>query len=184
MPHENLGLIYLGHDGPITSRRLEAHREGWEDYKLLWTIEQAVGLDGQDPAVVEQVQANMSVAATQILDDKDNFNLLLKWRDKLLDDAAKLCTSAPLDVAIADVKVTGNSIELMCSASQPVRVWTWVDRGPNEYSIVEPAGESDAPVVVINKLVPGETCRLTLVFAGPAGQQKVITRQVTTQGWD
>ncbi len=184
VPHENVGFIYLGHDGPITSRRLEAYREGWEDYKLLWTIEQAVGLDGQDPAVVEQVKANMSVAATQILDDKDNFNLLLKWRDKLLDDATKLCTSAPLDVAIADVKVTGNSIELMCSASQPVRVWTWVDRGPNEYSIVEPAGESDAPVVVINKLVPGETCRLTLVFTGPAGQQKVITRQVTTQEWD
>ena len=43
---------------------------------------------------------------------------------------------------------------------------------------------SDAPVVAINSLVPEETCRLTLVFAGPAGQQKVITREVTTRGWD
>ena len=183
-PHTNCGLIYLGHDGPITSRQLEAHREGWEDYKLLWTIEQAVGLDGQDPAVVEQVQANMSVAATQILDDKDDIELFLTWRDKLLDDATKLCTSAPLDVAIADVKVTRNSVEVTCSASQPVRVWTWVDRGPNEYGFIEPTDASDAPVVVINKLVPGETCRLTLVFAGPAGQQKVITREVTTRGWN
>ncbi len=184
IPHENVGLIYLGHEGPITSRRLEAFREGWEDYKLLWTIEQAAALDGQDQAQVERARTHTSSAASQILDAEDDVALFLKWRETLLDDAAALCASAPLDASIADTSVTRDRIEITCAASRPVRVWTWVGRGRNEYGFVDATDASESPVVTIDGLVPGETCHLTLVFAGPEGQQRVISREVTAQGWN
>ena len=184
LPYTNVGFIYLGHDGPIPSRRLEAYRDGWEDYKLLWTIEQAAAVDGQDPARADGARANVSSAVDAILADRGDIDLLLRWRDTLLDDAGALCAAAPLDVAVDAVDTTRHGIRVRCSASRPVRVWTWVDRGRHDRGYVEPAGASDAPVIAIDDLVPGETCRLTLVFAGPEGQQRVLTREVATQGWE
>ena len=183
IPHNNVGLVYLGHDGPITSRRLEAYREGWEDYKLLWVIDRAAGADGQTSSAVEQARNNLATAVDDILANKTDVDRHQKWRHTLLDDATALCGAAPLDVSIDEIDVARDRIDLTCSASKPVRVWTWVDRGRNERGFVETAAATEAPVVSITGLVPGETCGLTLVFAGPEGQQKIVRREVRTTGW-
>ncbi len=183
-PYANVGFIYMGHDEPVTSRRLEAYREGWEDYKLLWTIRQAAGVDGQDQAVVERALAHISSAVDEILGDKDRGDVLLGWRKTLLEDATELCAAAPLDVTISEVTVTRNSAVVKCSASRPVRMWTWLDREPDEFRFIESAPATTDPVVTLEGLVAGETCKVTLVFAGPEGQHRVLTREITTEGWD
>ena len=183
MPHTNVSFIYIGHDGPITSRRLEAYREGWEDYKLLWTVRQAAGVKGQAPTAAKRALSHIPTAVEEILGNKNKVDVLLRWRNTLLDDASTLCAAAPLKVEISDVAVTRNGIRIKCSASRPVRAWAWVDRGSDDYGYIKPSGESAAPIVAIDSLVPGETCKVTLVFAGPEGQQRVITRIIKTRGW-
>ena len=45
--------------------------------------------------------------------------------------------AAPLDLAIDEINVARDRIDLKCSTSKPVRVWTWVDRGRNERGPLE-----------------------------------------------
>ena len=66
-PYTNVGFIYMGHDGPVTSRRLEAYRDGWEDYKLLWIVREAAQIEGQDPQLAGQALDEIGSTVEQVL---------------------------------------------------------------------------------------------------------------------
>ena len=181
-PYTNVGFIYMGHDGPITSRRLEAYRDGWEDYKLLWTVREAARLEGQDVEMAKAAGAHLDAAVERVLDGADQ-DQLRQIRKALLEHAARLGAAAPLGALITDVRTTRHSAVLKLSCAQPARVWTWLDRGRNHRRFIEASGETHTPVVTIDGLVPAEQCRLTLVVGGPHGQQAVLKHELTTRGW-
>ncbi|MBH06972.1 MAG: hypothetical protein CMJ20_11690 [Phycisphaeraceae bacterium] len=181
--HTNVGFIYMGHDGPITSRRLEAFRDGWEDYKLLWIIKQAASLKTQDSQLAQKALEHINSAVEDILSGATE-DELHDWRHTLINDAAQLCAASPLRVLVTDVKTTRHSVAISLSSNQPIRVWTWLDRGSNDdRRFIDATGENNTPVVSINNLVPNEECKLIMVVGGPHGQQSVLKHQFKTSSW-
>ena len=184
-------MVYLGHDGPITSRRLEAYREGLEDYKLLWIIDRAAGADGQEPGLVREARVHVEAAVEEVLAKPRTGEKLLRWRSTLLDDAGKLCAAAPLDVEIGEVSTTRNSATLRLAASKPIRAWVWHRgegvRPPIEernWRLVESSLEASTSLTLtIGGLVPAQRSEVTLVVAGPEGQQELLVQDFTTRGW-
>ena len=180
-PFRNVGLVYMGHGGPIPSRRLEAYRDGMEDYKLLWTMRQAAAVEGQDAQLVLRARANMRSAVDEVLDGATP-DTLLGWRNKLLDDAVQLCNAAPLDVTVKGVETTLRNATVTLAASKPVRVWAWLPSSEH-WRYVETAEATATPAITIPGLVPGQICDVTLVAAGPQGQQKVLKQKFQMPPW-
>ena len=180
--HVNVGFIYMGHDGPITSRRLEAYRDGWEDYKLLWIVKQGAQADGQDPQLAQEALGHIDSAVDEVLAGASP-KQLRQWRKTLLDDAVRLGAAAPLNAVITGLETTRHSATITLSSSNPVRVWTWLDRGGNHRRFIDASRQTHTPVVVIDNLVPGESCKVNLVVGGPLGQQIVLQHAFTTRGW-
>jgi len=181
-PFTNVGFIYMGHDGPITSRRLEAYRDGMEDYKLLWTVDQAAEAVGQDSQLVQKAREHIKSAVDDEMAKSDQPDVLLGWRRTLLEDAAALCSAVPLDVKITEVTTTTNTAKIKLTASKPVRVWTWLE-GQDQWQFIDPSRETTTPTVEIPDLVPGQKCTIILVVGGPQGRQKVLVRKFTTKPW-
>ena len=190
-PRANCAWIYMGHDGPVTSRRLEAWREGLEDYKLLWVLNKAAGASGQNPARARAARERIAAAVKAVLAKPRKPGTLLRWRTALLDDAATLCAAAPLDVRIRRVTAAQNQAVLALSASKPVRVWAHVRAEGVKPPMAErnwrPAAVSLAPSrtprVTIANLVPGQRVQVTLVVAGPEGQQRILSREFAAEPW-
>ena len=181
-PYTNVGFIYMGHDGPITSRRLEAYRDGWEDYKLLWIVKQAAQIEGQDPRLARQALDEIDSAVERVLAGASQDELRL-MRRRLMEHAVQLADAEPLSAMITGVETTRHSAVVRLSASQPARVWTWVNRGRNHRRFIDTSRQTHTPSVTIDNLVPGERCQLTFVVGGPHGQQRVLRHEVVTQGW-
>ena len=184
----NTSFTYVGHDGPITSRRLEAYREGLEDYKLLWITDRAARMAGQVPELATRAVGHIRTAVGAVLTHKDDARLLLRWRRTLLDDAAALCAAAPLEVGIADIRTTQTSASVALNASAPVRVWTWLWHGTRypsaasrAWQFIDTPAAGPTPTVAISDLVPGEPCKLILVVAGPEGQQRILKAAFETR---
>jgi hypothetical protein len=183
-PYSNCSFIYMGHDGPVTSRRLEAYREGMEDYKLLWTIQQAAAVAGQDAALVAKARKDVKNAADEVLAAPAKTDVFLRWQRTLLADAAKLCSALPLDVKVTGVVTTGTSATVRVSASRSARLWAWVhDNSSPSWRFITVPGQSTAPVLTVNGLVRGQTSQIVLVAATREGRQKVLTRTFKTQSW-
>lgn len=192
----NTAFVYLGPDGPVTSRRLEAYREGIEDHKLLWVLDRAAAMAGQDPALVRTARSHVTTALTELLPTplhERTGEALLRWRKVLLDDAARLCAALPLDVKVAHIATTPDGALLQLAASKPVRVWTWVRPGgvrPSDegrfWTFVGRAharGPRSSPTITVEGLVPGQPCAVTFVIAGPEGQQRVLAAEFETEDW-
>lgn len=184
-------MVYLGHDGPVTTRRLEAWREGLEDYKLLWAVDRAAGADGQDPALAREAREHIDAAVEEVLAGPRTGEKLQRWRHTLLEDAARLCAGAPLDVEIVKTSTTKRSATLKLKASKPVRAWVW-HRGdgvkPNlkqkNCDLVASELEANTSLrFTIDDLVPAQRSEFTIVVAGPEGQQRVLEEEVTTKDW-
>ena len=184
-------MVYLGHDGPITTRRLEAYREGLEDYKLLWLIDRAAGAHGQDPAMARSARDHVGTAVAEVLATPRTGEKLQRWRHTLLEDAGKLCAAAPLDAKVVATTTTQRSATLKLAASKPVRAWVW-HRGEGVRPSIETrnwrlVGSSleanTSPSFTIGGLVPGQRSEFTLVVAGPEGQQRVLVQEATTHDW-
>jgi hypothetical protein len=189
--YADCSFIYLGHDGPVTSRRLEAYREGLEDYKLLWVVDRSAKAEGQSTDLVKNAKGHIQTAVEEVLAQPRKSETLLRWQNILLDDAKNLCESAPLEVKVSEIITTKNSATLKLSTSKPVRVWVWhrsegasspiQDRN---FRLVNSALEqSTAPVITIDGLVPNQRSEVTLVVAGPEGQQKLLRQEFRTEGW-
>jgi hypothetical protein len=183
-------LVYLGHDGPITTRRLEAYREGLEDYKLLWIIDQAAGAPGQDPALARDARDRVGTAVEEVLAERTG-EKLQRWRHTLLEDAGTLCAAAPLDVKVVETTTTRRSATLKLAASKPVRAWVW-HRGEGvrppiekrDWRLVGSSLEANTSLSLkIGDLVPGQRSEFTLVVAGPEGQQRILVQEATTHDW-
>lgn len=189
--YANCSFVYVGHDGPVTSRRLEAYREGLEDYKLLWTIDQAAGAIGQDQDLARKAREHINASVESVLAKPRTTTELLRWREILLEDAAKLCSNMPLEAAVVEVTPMERGAVIELETSTPVRVWTWLRAGgirPPIHernwtlaaSLTEP---TVSPKLTITGLVPGQRGQVTFVIAGPEGQQKVIRHELLTQPW-
>jgi len=186
----NPTFIYVGHDGPITSRRLEAYRDGLEDYKLLWVIEQAAQATGRDAKSARKSRRHVRTAVEEVLSQPRTAEALQRWRGVLLEDAAKLCNAVPMKVSLADVATTRTTATVKISASKPVRVWGWLRHGGRRpyirnrnWVFLDASAPAVAPVVEISGLVPQEQCELTLVVGGPQGQQKLLSCTWKTRPW-
>ena len=184
-------MVYLGHDGPVTTRRLEAWREGLEDYKLLWAVDRAAGADGQDPALAREARAHIDAAVEEVLVGPRTGEKVQRWRHTLLEDAARLCAAAPLDVEMVKTSTTKRSATLKLEASKPVRAWVW-HRGEGVKPRLEEkncrlvASNLEAATSLrftIDDLVPDQRSEFTIVVAGPEGQQRVLVEEVTTDDW-
>lgn len=184
-------MVYLGHDGPITTRRLEAWREGLEDYKLLWIIDRAAGADGQDPALARSARDRIGTAVEEVLAEPRTGEILQRWRHTLLEDAGKLCAAAPLDVKVVETTTTQRSATLKLAASKPVRAWVWHRgegvRPPIEernWRLVGSSLEANTSLsLTVGDLVPGQRSEFTLVVAGPEGQQRLLVQEATTDDY-
>ncbi|MAE64702.1 MAG: hypothetical protein CMJ18_10590 [Phycisphaeraceae bacterium] len=181
-PFTNTGFIYMGHDGPVTSRRLEAYRDGWEDYKLLWIVKQAAALEVQDADLARQALAHLDGCVEKVLAGADA-GALRGMRRTLMDHAARLNAADPVTAMIRGVDRTSHSATVRLSASHPVRVWGWLNRGDNHRRFIDTSRATHTPVVAIDGLVPAERCDLTLVVGGPGGQQVVLQHDFVTEGW-
>ena len=104
-------------------------------------------------------------------------------RQRLIEHAIQLAEAEPLSATITGVETTRRSAVVRLSSPQPVRVWTWVNRGRNHRRFIDASRQTQTPTVTIDNLVPGEQCKLTLVVGGPHGQQRVLQHEVVTQGW-
>lgn len=104
-------------------------------------------------------------------------------RRRLIEHAIQLAEAEPLSAVITDVETTRHSAVVRFSSAQPVRVWTWVNRGRNHRRFIDTSRQTQTPSVTIDNLVPGEQCKLTFVVGGPHGQQRVLHHEVVTQGW-
>lgn len=181
--YTNVGFIYMGHNGPVTSRRLEAYRDGWEDYKLLWIVKQAAQIEGQDSQLAQQALAHIESSVDKVLAGASADDLE-QIRQTLIDDAVRLGSSAPpLTAVITDIDTTSRSATVRLSSSQPIRVWTWLNRDGNHRRFIDATRATNTPVVMIDNLVPAEQCKLTLVIGGPHGQQAVLQHELATKGW-
>ena len=189
--YANCSFIYMGHDGPVTSRRLEAWREGLEDYKLLWVLNKAAGAAGRNAAGARKAREHIAAAVKAVLAKPRKAETLLRWRNMLLDDAATLCAAAPLDVRVKPVVAAQRQVMLSLSASKPIRVWAHVRTEGVKPPMAErkwrPAAASlepsREPTVTITGLVPGQRGQATLVIAGPEGQQRILRQDFKTQSW-
>ena len=184
------GFIYAGQHGPVTTRRLEAYREGLEDYKLLWITNRAAGVPGQEEQAVRKARADIGASHKEVVAKRGHPDVLLKWRKTLLEDAATLCAAAPLDVAVAKVETTPTSASIVLEASKPVRVWAWLwhgtrypSPGSRAWQFIASPEAGREPRVEIARLVPEEPCKVALVVGGPEGQQRVLDCQFRTKGW-
>jgi len=184
-------MVYLGHDGPITTRRLEAYREGLEDYKLLWIIDRAAGAPGHDPALARNARVHVGTAMEEVLARPRTGERLQRWRHTLLEDAGKLCAAARLDVKVVETTTTRRSVTLKLAASKPVRAWVW-HRGEGvrpriegrSWRLVGSSLEANTSLsLTIDGLVPGQRSEFTLVVAGPEGQQRLLVQDAATQDW-
>jgi hypothetical protein len=194
LPKNKVGdcsMVYFGHGGPITTRRLEAYREGVEDHKLLWIIDQAAGADGQDPDLARTARAHIGTAVEEVLAAPRTGEKLQRWRHTLLEDAGKLCAAAPLDVKVVETTTTQRSATLTLAASKPVRAWVW-HRGEGNRPTIENRNwrlvgsslEADTSLSLnVGDLVPGQRSEFTLVVAGPEGQQRLLVQEARTQDW-
>ena len=75
--------------------------------------------------------------------------------------------------------------------SKPVRAWVW-HRGEGvrptieerNWRLVGSSLEANTSLsLTIGDLVPGQRSELTLVVAGPEGQQRLLVQEATTQDW-
>jgi len=184
-------MVYLGHDGPVTTRRLEAWREGLEDYKLLWIVDRAAGADGQNPALAREARAHIDAAVEEVLAGPRTGEKVQRWRHTLLEDAGRLYAAAPLEVKIVKTRTTRHSVTLKLAASKPVRAWVW-HRGDgvkptleqkNSRLVASDLEAKSSHSLEIRGLVPGQRSEFTIVVAGPEGQQRVLEEEVTTKDW-
>ena len=82
-----------------------------------------------------------------------------------------------------NIDTTSRSATVRLSSSQPIRVWTWLNRDGNHRRFIDARRATNTPVVMIDNLVPAEQCKLTLVIGGPHGQQAVLQHELATKGW-
>ena len=92
---------------------------------------------------------------------------------------------------MSEVTTTRESATLKLAASKPVRVWVW-HRGEGvksrmadrKWILAESSLKAGTtPSITIRELVPRQAGEVTLVIAGPEGQQKLLAQGFTTKGW-
>ncbi|MGC9318164.1 MAG: glycoside hydrolase domain-containing protein [Armatimonadota bacterium] len=77
--HPDPGSVYTGPDGPVTSRRWEAFRQGLEDYCYLWLLDRRLQRPGGDDATA---QAILQAAAEDVLEHPDTATVE-QWRRRI-----------------------------------------------------------------------------------------------------
>jgi hypothetical protein len=88
------GVVYSGANGPVTSRRWEAFRDGLQDYQYLYLLNQAI-LKAESSNNPEQVslaresRVILNSAVEDVLATQSEPRLL-EWRDKIIQQLLKL----------------------------------------------------------------------------------------------
>ncbi|MEA3401333.1 MAG: DUF4091 domain-containing protein [Armatimonadota bacterium] len=77
--HPDPGSVYTGRDGPVTSRRWEAFRQGLEDYCYLWLLDQRLQRAADDRPTAQRI---LDAAADDVLEHPDTATVE-QWRRRI-----------------------------------------------------------------------------------------------------
>jgi hypothetical protein len=99
------GVVYAGDQGPITSRRWEAYREGLQDYQYLYLLQQLIKQVDEKSTVQKNAElAKLAIEGKGILDQAVNEVLTKKdeptlyfWRKKIAEMILKLIKQQSVD---------------------------------------------------------------------------------------
>ena len=94
-PIADCGAIYNGAEGPVTSRRWEASREGIEDWQIMRLLEGLAAGNGMSTA---EARTLIDEALDTVLTHKDQPDLAHQCRLRLLQAAVSLAQARPLEV--------------------------------------------------------------------------------------
>jgi len=117
-PIADCGAIYDGVDGPITSRRWEASREGIEDWQIMRLLER---LAQGDPAATTRARKQIDEALDTVLTHKDRRELANQCRLELIRAAVDRARSDPLRISDAIETMKGRDLTVTFRTNRPAR---------------------------------------------------------------
>ncbi len=117
-PIADCGAIYDGVDGPITSRRWEASREGIEDWQIMRLFER---LARGDPAATARARKQIDEALDTVLTHKDRRELANQCRLELIRAAVDQARSDPLRISGTAETMNGRDLTVTFTTNRPAR---------------------------------------------------------------
>lgn len=117
-PIADCGAVYDGVDGPITSRRWEASREGIEDWQIMRLLERlAVGDEVRAQAARKLVEETIDT----VLSNKDDRDLAGASRIKLIDAAVAAAKHDLLKIRDVASEQSGRKLTVRFKTNHPAR---------------------------------------------------------------
>ncbi len=121
-PIADCGAVYDGVDGPITSRRWEASREGIEDWQIMRLLER---LAGGDEARAQAARQFVDETIDHVLGNKDDRDLADASRIKLIAAALAAAKADPLLIQDAASEQTGRELTVRFETNRPAQGVLW-----------------------------------------------------------
>jgi len=118
-PIADCGAIYNGVDGPISSRRWEASREGIEDWQIMRLVERLAKVEGIDKQAATRARKLVDEALDTVLSKKDKPDLANRYRVKLIKTAVALAESNPLAVGAVAETMKGRDLIVTFKTNRP-----------------------------------------------------------------
>lgn len=115
-PIADCGTVYDGAEGPITSRRWEASREGIEDWQILRLLED---LAAGDEARSRAARRLRDETIRKVLTNKDDRDLADASRITLIDAALALAKNDPLNIGDAKCEQVGRRLTVDFQTNRP-----------------------------------------------------------------
>ncbi|HOZ46225.1 MAG TPA: DUF4091 domain-containing protein [Candidatus Hydrogenedentes bacterium] len=112
------GVVYTGVDGPITSRRWEASREGIEDWQIMGLLE---GLAASDEASAAEAKTIVDEALETVLARKNEPDLADRYRATLVEAAVTLGQARPLEIIAPVESLQDGALHLSFTTTWPAQ---------------------------------------------------------------
>ena len=82
-------MVYPGEDGPVTSRRWEALREGWDDYKYLYLLDKMIK-EEKNQEKAKEAKMLLEEAEKEVMKNPTNYQLADYYRERIAKEIMKL----------------------------------------------------------------------------------------------
>ena len=115
-PIADCGVVYPGADGPITSRRWEASREGIEDWQIIRLLER---LGGQADDRGEAIRKIIDRAIEQVRVEPTEVGRADRYRLELIAAATEMAQANPLRITDIEQVTKGRRLSVSFATNRP-----------------------------------------------------------------
>jgi hypothetical protein len=110
--YADCGAIYNGINGPVTSKRWEAWREGLEDWQIIRLTQQLAGSDKSILSIIEN-------RVTQVAGEIHNIGGATKAHQDFIVQAEKLAAENSLELKQPSTKMDGRNVSIRFKTNRP-----------------------------------------------------------------